>query len=78
MDDDGLLLLFVMVMCGKVVGVVFVVVIVVMGVNGMEVCVEGFGLVSSGVLYNSKRGVELENLLKFDEKVWNCKVSVLM
>ena len=38
---------------------------------------EGFGSSTSGVLYNPKRGVELENLLQLDEKARNRKASVL-
>jgi hypothetical protein len=38
---------------------------------------EGFGSSTSGVLYNPQRGVELENLLKLDERSRNRKASVL-
>ena len=38
---------------------------------------EGFGSASSGVLYNPKRGVELENLLRLDDAARRRKTAVL-
>lgn len=76
-DDDGPSSSFAMATRGKVAGAALAVAIAAMGANGMEARAEGFGSASSGVLYNPKRGVELENLLKLDEKARNRKASVL-
>ena len=62
---------------GKVAGAALALALAAMGASGMEARAEGFGSASSGVLYNPKRGVELENLLKLDEKARNRKASVL-
>jgi len=76
-DDDGPSSSRGMATRGKVAGAALALALAAMGASGMEARAEGFGSASSGVLYNPKRGVELENLLKLDEKARNRKASVL-